>query len=147
MISIINQIISAVSSNLTMVCVTAIVTAIGLALLPELFVHTKAENNVTISVKKGEALYDLGNYTGAILYYDKALAINPHNIDALNSKGWALDSLGNHTGAILYYDKALATEPHNFHVLSNKGLALDNLGNHTGAIEYYDKALAVDPNY
>jgi len=47
-------------------------------------------------------------HTGAILYYDKALVINPRDVDALTDKGLALDNLGNHTGAILYYDKALA---------------------------------------
>jgi tetratricopeptide (TPR) repeat protein len=42
----------------------------------------------------------------------KQLAINPHNVIALNNKGFAPDKLGNHTGAIEYYDKALAIDPH-----------------------------------
>lgn len=55
---------------------------------------------------KGDALEDLGNYTGAILYYDNVLATDPQYVYALNNKGLALDDLGNYTGAILYYDKA-----------------------------------------
>ena len=31
----------------------------------------------------------LGNYTGAIKYYDKALAVNPNDINTLNNKGAA----------------------------------------------------------
>ena len=47
---------------------------------------------------KGVALDSLGNYTGAIEYYDKALAIDPADTLALNSKGVALGELGNYTG-------------------------------------------------
>jgi tetratricopeptide (TPR) repeat protein len=94
---------------------------------------------------KGEVLFDLGNYTGAILYYDKALAIDPKYVDALNNKGFALDNLGNDVEAILYYDKDLATQPNDTYALNNKGAALNNLGNYTGAILYYNKALAIDP--
>jgi lipoprotein NlpI len=40
-----------------------------------------------------------------------ALAIDPHDVDALNHKGVALNSLGNYTGAIEYFDKTLAIDP------------------------------------
>jgi len=43
-----------------------------------------------------------------ILYYDRALSLDPNNILALNNKGLALGRLGIYTGAIKYYDKALA---------------------------------------
>ena len=46
---------------------------------------------------KGLALDGLGNHTGAIEYYDKALAIDPKNVLALNYKGLALSELGNYT--------------------------------------------------
>ena len=81
----------------------------------------------------------------AILYYDKALAIDPKYVDALNNKGFALDNLGNHAGAILYYDKALEIQPNDTYALNDKGAALNSLGNYTGAILYYNKALAIDP--
>ena len=42
------------------------------------------------------------NDTGAIEYYDKALAIQPNDTYALDNKGLALDNLENHTGAIEY---------------------------------------------
>ena len=32
---------------------------------------------------KGVVLDNLGNHTGAIVYYDKALAIDPHDVSAL----------------------------------------------------------------
>jgi tetratricopeptide (TPR) repeat protein len=57
------------------------------------------------------ALNYLGNYTGAIEFYDKALAIYPKNKYALSNKGWALAGLGNYKEAITFFDKALAIDP------------------------------------
>jgi tetratricopeptide (TPR) repeat protein len=93
------------------------------------------------------ALIDLGNYTQAITYLDKALAIDPHDVDALNNKGGTLMDLGNYTEAIPYLERALAIDPNYKWALDNKGLTLADLENYTGAITYYDKALAIDPKY
>src|SRR5215469_11013199 len=117
--SIINWVINSFSFKLTIVCIIAI----GLVVAPKVFVQIKGENNVmfgdpTVLVK---ALYNVGNYSQAIQYYDKALAIDPHYVKALTNKGVALDNLGNYAGAIEYYDKALAIDPHYINALYNKG--------------------------
>lgn len=52
------------------------------------------------------SLDNLGNTTGAIRYFNKVLAINPHNVNALGNKGAVLNDLGNDTGAIQYFEKA-----------------------------------------
>jgi tetratricopeptide (TPR) repeat protein len=96
---------------------------------------------------KGIDLYHLGNYTGAIEYFDRALTVDPNDNDALYYKGDVLLALGNYTGAMLYFDRALAIDPKDLTALNDKGLALNKLGNYTGAILYYDKALAVDPKH
>ena len=76
----------------------------------------------------GNNLFSLGNYTGAILYYDKALAIDPKDVHALTNKGVSLYQLGNYTGAIEYLDRALAKNPKHENALYNKGLVLHTLG-------------------
>jgi tetratricopeptide (TPR) repeat protein len=113
---------------------------------------------------KGLALENLRNYTGAIVYFDKALAIDPNDTYALDNKGISLYNLRNYTGAIVYFDKALAIDPKYKsaltdktmalevlgkyeNVLLNKGANLADSGNYTGAIKYYDKVLAIDPHY
>jgi tetratricopeptide (TPR) repeat protein len=73
---------------------------------------------------KAASLDGLRNYTGAILYSDKALAVDPLDVDAFNSKGIALYGSGNYAGAITYYDKVMAIQPNNYMALNNKGLAL-----------------------
>ncbi|MFZ0513630.1 MAG: tetratricopeptide repeat protein [Candidatus Nitrosopolaris sp.] len=60
-------------------------------------VPTSASNMTGNYTDKGNALGSLGNYAGAIIYYDKALAINPNYQVALNGKGNALDKLGTAT--------------------------------------------------
>jgi tetratricopeptide (TPR) repeat protein len=93
------------------------------------------------------------NISGAIIYYNKALAIDQHEaalkvyFKTLGGKGLALYHLGNYAGAIEYFDKALAINPHNVATLNNKGVSLYHLGDYAGAIQYYDKALAIDQHY
>jgi tetratricopeptide (TPR) repeat protein len=52
---------------------------------------TSQANSDTTLYNKGLALYKSENYTGTIKYYDKALAINPKDVNALTDKGLALD--------------------------------------------------------
>jgi tetratricopeptide (TPR) repeat protein len=118
--------------------------------------------DVSALVNKGDAFYNQGNYTQAIQYYDKALAIDPHYMDAIYDKDTALNrtasasafvdranafyALGNYTEAIPYFDLALGIDPNNKDALNGKGAALNGLGNYTQAIQYYDMTLAIDPN-
>ena len=44
-------------------------------------------------------------------YYDKALAIDPTYVNALNGKANVLQNLQRYDEAIKYYDKVLAIDP------------------------------------
>ena len=50
-------------------------------------------NDASALNNKGDALYNLGRYQEAMIYYDKALAIDPKNIDAIKGKQQALAAL------------------------------------------------------
>ena len=58
----------------------------------------------------------------SIIYYDKALAIDPKHVLALTGKGNVLSNLGNHTESA--YDKALAIDPKNVGALTGKKQSL-----------------------
>jgi tetratricopeptide (TPR) repeat protein len=85
-------------------------------------------------LNKGIALERLGhlqarakNFTGAIFYYEMALAGYPNSTGStglLQGIGDNLYQLGNYTEAIRYYDKALAREPNNVQIQQQKTLAL-----------------------
>ena len=70
--------------------------------------------------------YHLGNYTDAIGYYDRALAIDPTVVFASYDKGNALEALENYSDAITYFDKALALDPNHVLAMIGKGLHLTN---------------------
>jgi len=70
--------------------------------------------------RKGNTLREQGNYTGAIQYYNKALSIDPSDIDAINGKGDVYYDQSNYTEAIKYYDKALSIDPNSVEALSGK---------------------------
>ena len=140
--------------NKTKISIAAIAT---LVIVLALFHHSPTtqalsatqilSNNKYALYDKGDVLISKGNYTQAIQYFDKALAIDPNDKYALYDKGNALNYLGNYTEAITYLDKALAIDPNYKWALLNKGDALDSLGKHAQAIQYFDKALAIDPKF
>ena len=102
-------------------------------------------NDYLIPFSKGDALVKLGKYNESIQYFDKALAINPKFVRALNDKGVALFVLGKYNESIQYFDKALAINPNYPVSLLDKGSALNKLGKYKESISYYNKVLAKEP--
>jgi tetratricopeptide (TPR) repeat protein/S1-C subfamily serine protease len=96
---------------------------------------------------RGLAKSNLGNKQGAILDYDRAIAINPKLVLAYNNRGNAKSDLGNNQGAILDYDRAIAINPKDAMAYSNRGVVKSDLGNKQGAILDYDRAIAINPQY
>ena len=64
------------------------------------------------------------NWLETMKYSDKALVIDPNNIQALNLKGAALlyGDLGKYNESIAYFDKALSINPYYAKALYNKGV-------------------------
>ena len=94
----------------------------------------KDPNNVNMIGSRGFLLAKLGKYEKAITWYDKALAIDPNNVNVLVNKGLAL------------INKALRIDPNNVYALVGKGHVLHTQGKYQEAIEYFDKAFKIDPN-
>jgi heparosan-N-sulfate-glucuronate 5-epimerase len=83
--------------------------------------------NISALNNNGSSLAKLGKYNESIVFFDKALAINPNNTAALNNKGLALAKLGKYNQSIVFFDKALAINPNYIRALNNKNLALEEL--------------------
>jgi len=95
-------------------------------------------------LEQAQDLFEVERFGEAITYYDKVLAIDSTDIDALNGKALALDAIGKPEEAISYYDKVLAIGSSNIEALNGKALALYNIGKSEEAITYYDRVLAID---
>jgi tetratricopeptide (TPR) repeat protein len=73
--------------------------------------------------------------------YDKALQINPDNIDAWNDRGNYLKKIGRYQEAIAAYDQAIQVNPKFGWAWYNRGNALQALGRYEEALDSYDKAI------
>jgi len=81
----------------------------------------------------------LGKNKETVTFYDKVLALDPDDTNALYSKGNAFVYLRNYPEAIALYDKVLATEPTFIGALTSKGNTLYSLGKYEDVIALYDK--------
>ena len=109
-------------------------------------VYSQGFRDVGKLLNDADSFLDQQKYSEAITLYDKVLAIDTNNTDALINMGLALASLGKPEEAITYYDKVLAIQSSNTDALYNKAAALGDLEKNDEAIKYYDLALAIDTN-
>jgi len=93
---------------------------------------------------QAQTLFEQRFTESTIFYYEKVLAIDSLNIDALNGKAFVLDFVGSHEEAVSYYDQVLLIDSKNNDALLGKGLALDNLGKSEEALFYLDRALGTE---
>jgi tetratricopeptide (TPR) repeat protein len=85
-------------------------------------------------------------YEQALLYYDKAIELNPNSTSAWNSKGMLEAELGNYTGSLFSFNRTLQINSTLAGAWNNKGASLSNLGNNREALSCLDKATTLDPN-
>ncbi len=90
---------------------------------------------------KGVSLDELGRHEEAISCYDKALEIDPQDVNTWSNKGTALGALGNYEEAIACFDKALEIAPDSSVAWVNKGQVLKMLSRYESATVCFDKAL------
>ena len=95
---------------------------------------------------RGTALANLGKHQQAIECFDKAIEINPNDVNIWNSKGTAFHYLSKYQQAIECFDKAIEINPNDADAWSAKGHSLNNLKKYQQAIEYFDKAIEINPN-
>lgn len=74
-------------------------------------------------LERGNAKFKLKDYSGAIIDFNKAIALNSNNVDAYYSRGTAKFQLRNFEGAITDYTKAIALTPKKGNIYFVRGLA------------------------
>ena len=73
--------------------------------------------------KRGNAKYKNGDYQGAIVDYNKAIAINPQLAEAYTNRGNTKVRSGDYQGAIIDYNKAIAINPQDADAYQSRGIA------------------------
>ncbi len=93
---------------------------------------------------KGRIFSHLGKYGEAIYHFDKAIDLNPNNINIYLNKGYIYIRLKHPDKAIEVYDKALEIDPNNVDSISFMAKALYNLGSHEKSLDSCKKAIDLD---
>src|SRR5262249_24787606 len=108
--------------------------------------NPQVTNNMTVLYRRGQFQADMGNNTGAIAIYKKALTINPRDVQVLADFGRVLYNLKNYTGALRSEDRALSIDPTSIYALEWKGFVLYHLGDYKQALATTDRALELNPS-
>jgi Flp pilus assembly protein TadD len=121
--------------------------------IPE-FVALPAESIVKINeqfldaysfLRAGMANERTGNYPGAVRIYQRGLAVEPDNVELLNSLGFSLFQQGNSKEAVVVLEKALALDPKHWKAHNNIALASIDLGEIEVAEAHFRESLAIKP--
>ncbi|MSU46005.1 MAG: tetratricopeptide repeat protein [Lacunisphaera sp.] len=96
---------------------------------------------------RGDLKNKLRDFSGAIADYDKAIALQPADIEIFyGNRGFYKHQMGDLAGAIADYDQVIARKPHAALYYNNRGYAKITKGDLAGAIADYSKALALEPD-
>ncbi len=95
---------------------------------------------------RGDALFLLRRYSGALEAYKKAIALEQNNLKALNNIGKISYKIGQFERAIEAHQKAIEIDENNADAWSSQGLAYMGLNQYEQALESFDKAQKIKPD-
>jgi tetratricopeptide (TPR) repeat protein len=99
---------------------------------------------------RGSILRFQGRYPEAVAEHERALALDPSNVDAAAGLGFDYQLLGRFDKSLEYLDKAILASPYDPalpHFYGGKASANFGLKNYDEAIEQARQAIAIKPNY
>jgi tetratricopeptide (TPR) repeat protein len=109
--------------------------------------NARDETSHLIGNLAGLVSLSLGQYSIALEWFDRALALYPGYPDALASRGMALHQLGRAAEALAAYDEAVRAGCAKPELYYNRGNILRDFARLSEAIASYDTALRLNPAY
>jgi tetratricopeptide (TPR) repeat protein len=98
------------------------------------------------SVTAGDAARDHGEWSNAVFYYRKALALRPQADSVSVQLGHALKESGDYGAAEAAYRQFLEAHPRDADIHLQFGHLFNKKGDIAAALEWYEKAQALDPD-
>ena len=95
---------------------------------------------------RGNLMVDRNKKEAAYADFDKAIVLNPENVEALVNRGTLLFEDGKIKEAKSDFSKALSINPVQKEALNNMGMVILREGDPLKALEYFDKVLIRIPN-
>ena len=97
------------------------------------------------NIQLANFLFDNHRFQEAINYYQKALRLDPRNVNVIVDVGVAYFNLQNYQEAEKYFQRALEIDPEQPNALYNLGIVRAQLGDMQGVIEVWNKLIKVAP--
>jgi predicted O-linked N-acetylglucosamine transferase (SPINDLY family) len=105
--------------------------------------HGKIATKILSAVEQGNADYRLMRFEAAIASYDRAIALDPAQMEAHYNRGNALAELRQYEAAVAGFGAAIVLQPGCTAAYYNRGNALLALKQYGAAIDSYDQAIAL----
>src|SRR6056300_65452 len=83
----------------------------------------EAQLNINHFIRVGRTRISIGNYTGAIEYFNIVIEFKPYLAEAYLYRGTAKHSLEDYRGAINDYNQAIKIKPYYPRAYNNRGMA------------------------
>jgi Flp pilus assembly protein TadD len=95
--------------------------------------------------QQGMKLLDAGNFTEALVFFNKALELEPSQPDFLSDRAVTYFHLNKKDLAMIDLNHAQELDPKNPYRYSSRAFVKDSLGDLEGAIKDYEKTIELDP--
>jgi tetratricopeptide (TPR) repeat protein len=105
-----------------------------------------AELSQADAARRGAALFDRGDYDGALAALDRAVSLNPNDEYALYERGLTWLAKPDYTRALADFNAVLKLQPNTWGALDERGNAYRGRGQYDLAIADYNAAIALYPN-
>ena len=95
--------------------------------------------------ERGLKRHSTGNLNGALADYDKALDLDPSNLQACYRRALARQLKGNLNGALADYNAVLSVDPTNADAYRNRAYVKQTTGDSDGALADYHQSVVLNP--
>ncbi|CAI2354565.1 unnamed protein product [Caenorhabditis sp. 36 PRJEB53466] len=105
-----------------------------------------APDSITVLQNIALAEFHMRNYNRSMLFYQRALAVEPAHVESLRGMANLLQETHHHLEAEKFYRKVVDLQPESYESHANLGAILHLNQKYEAALKAYDSALEINPN-
>ena len=102
--------------------------------------------DATAYINSGVTKRERGNHGEAIADFDRAIVLDPDNVEAYSHRGSVKSHMGDIEEAIADFDRVTEIDPDDVAAYVSRAISKQNKDDHQGAIDDWDRALELKPD-